>query len=80
MHGKGTFTWPTGSYYTGDWQSNKKTGKGEMHCKGDNSTYVGDWLNDQRHGEGKMTWIKEGKEATYTGGFMEDLKHGRGEY
>jgi len=41
--------------YTGDWNNDKKTGKGTMFYKS-GDRYDGLWLDDKPHGEGRMIY------------------------
>ena len=41
--------------YTGDWVSDKRTGRGTMFFKNDDR-FDGYWLNDLPHGEGRMIY------------------------
>ena len=63
QNGKGTFTWPTGDVYEGDFVSWVRTGKGTLTwANGD--VYVGDFVDGNRTGKGTYTWasgtIEEG--------------------
>lgn len=49
--GKGTHSWPDGSYYKGEWLEDKANGFGKLeHAQGD--FYEGQWKNDMANGEG----------------------------
>ena len=51
-HGQGTFTYPDGSKYVGDWQHDFKEGKGIMLSL--DAEYDGSWSGNRRHGRGKQ--------------------------
>ncbi len=54
FHGYGEYE--TSSYiYQGDWDRNKRSGKGIEIYKFDSSSYEGEFLNDKRHGKGTIT-------------------------
>ena len=44
MHGNGTFEWPDGRKYVGDYYEDKKRGYGEFTWP-DGRCYRGEWLN-----------------------------------
>ena len=44
MHGNGTFYWPDGRKYVGDYYEDKKRGYGEFTWP-DGRCYRGEWLN-----------------------------------
>jgi hypothetical protein len=44
MHGNGTFVWPDGRKYIGDYCEDKKKGYGEFQWP-DGRCYRGEWLN-----------------------------------
>ena len=47
--GDGSYIWPDGSRYDGQWRNDKANGKGELkHADGD--VYRGDWVNDKAEG------------------------------
>ena len=46
--------WPNGDVYVGEWDENKKHGKGTMTRKTGDS-YEGEWKNDKYHGMGVLT-------------------------
>ena len=48
MHGKGSFMWPDGRRYIGEYSNDKKEGFGEFFWA-DNSQYSGDFKNNNIH-------------------------------
>merc|ERR1719473_1524525 len=54
-HGKGAYTYASGSVYVGEWIDDKKHGKGAYTFAG-SSVYVGEWKEDNMHGKGSYTW------------------------
>jgi hypothetical protein len=68
-HGRGTITYPDGSFKKGEWRGDKfngvlfpapnrlipATGKGKLKSK-DGAVYEGDIVNGKPHGKGKMTY------------------------
>ena len=52
MHGKGTFKWPDGRVYEGDYVEDKKQGMGTVTWP-DGRAYEGMWKNGMQHGLGK---------------------------
>ena len=70
----GTYTWPWGAKYVGEWQDGKRNGQGtETFADGDK--YVGGWLDDNKHGQGTYTFA-DGDE--YVGEFKDGLPNGQG--
>lgn len=53
--GRGTFSWPSGLQYTGEFQNNKRHGTGAQVWP-DGSKYEGGFKDDARHGRGKHCW------------------------
>jgi hypothetical protein len=51
MHGVGTFTWPDGKKYIGEYVMDKKHGNGKYYWN-DQKYYEGFWFNSKQHGEG----------------------------
>ena len=47
----GSYTWPSGSKYHGQWQTGIKHGEG-THTFTDGSKYEGQWENGKQHGRG----------------------------
>ncbi|MBL6811325.1 MAG: hypothetical protein ISQ63_00410 [SAR86 cluster bacterium] len=75
-HGKGTFTWPTGTKYIGDFKEGILDGKGTYYWP-DNRIYIGDFKEGKSDGKGTMTW-PNGDE--YVGDFKEDKRTGKGTF
>ena len=54
-HGKkadglgGTYTWPSGYKYVGDWEDGKQSGQGECDYP-NGSWYGGSWKDNKKHG------------------------------
>ena len=60
MHGKGTFTWPDGRKYEGDYKDDKKEGVG-LFVWADGRKYNGCWKDGKQHGEGMFFNVSQGK-------------------
>jgi len=56
--GKGTYRWPSGQVYEGDWRQGNRHGKGTQIYKS-GGKYVGGWVLDKRHGYGKYYYSGE---------------------
>merc|ERR1712062_556200 len=54
MHGIGTFTWPDGRTYSGDYHFDQKHGKGTFRWP-DGRVYCGEWKDGKQHGNGTFT-------------------------
>ena len=55
-HGRGTFTYPNGDVFEGEWVSGwRADGFGVMRWS-DGGQYEGEWKRDRRHGSGKMRY------------------------
>jgi len=52
--GKGTFTWPYGAKYEGEYEGNKRNGHG-VYVHADGRTYTGQYVDDRPHGKGVLT-------------------------
>jgi hypothetical protein len=73
-NGYGTFLFPNGDKYIGDFLSGKPHGKGILYFANGNK-YIGHWMESYREGEGRMVF-DEGHE--YLGGFHQNKFHGYG--
>ena len=51
MQGKGTFTWPDGRKFKGDYDTEKKNGFGEFTWP-NGRTFKGTWIDGKQHGLG----------------------------
>mmetsp|Transcript_100214 Transcript_100214/g.173124 ORF Transcript_100214/g.173124 Transcript_100214/m.173124 type:complete len:441 (-) Transcript_100214:235-1557(-) len=72
---QGTYTYPSGDKYTGQWLNGRKHGYGVAEFVSGNR-YEGEWDNDFKHGKGTITFVDG---TTYTGDWSKDHKHGHGE-
>jgi len=70
----GTYTWPDGKKYVGDYKDNKAHGQGTLTSP-DGGKYVGEWEDDKFNGQGTHTWPDGMK---YVGEFKDDKQHGQG--
>ena len=55
-HGFGTYYYPNGDIYNGEWINDKKQGKGEITIARSGDHYIGEFQNNYFHGNGKMTF------------------------
>jgi hypothetical protein len=90
LGGAGSFTFPDGRMYQGEWRDLRPYGTGCMqYCNG--SCYEGRFVAGMRHGKGVMKFSADGKsdEATpctwkagdvYDGEWLRDVRHGDCEY
>ena len=53
--GHGTFRWPNGDVYEGEWKASEKDGKG-THWWANGESYEGEYKADQREGKGTYRW------------------------
>ncbi len=76
INGKGTFIWPNGDKYNGDWKNQKPHGLGTF--KWVNGTkYIGDWEFGIQNGQGTVTWANGDK---YIGGRKNGEADGQGTF
>ena len=75
-HGKGTYTYPNGDKYVGEFKDDKRNGRGvETLVNGDE--YHGEWKDDKKHGRGVHTNVN-GRQ--YNGEWKDDKKNGNGKF
>ncbi|XP_076806733.1 ankyrin repeat and MYND domain-containing protein 1-like isoform X2 [Clavelina lepadiformis] len=72
----GTFTWPSGATYEGEFSDGCRNGQGKQTWQ-DGSVYEGLFYNDMRHGNGVHKWVSG---EVYEGQFYKDHRHGSGKY
>ena len=58
MHGRGTYTFSTGSVYSGEFKNDEFNGIGTF-TQADGTVYSGEFKDDLYHGRGKLT-LKDG--------------------
>ena len=76
VNGKGTFIWPNGDKYNGNWKNQKPHGLGTF--KWVNGTkYIGDWEFGIQNGQGTVTWANGDK---YIGGRKNGQADGQGTF
>jgi hypothetical protein len=51
---RGTYTYPDGTIYDGEWKDNKRHGQG-VWTRPDGTRYAGEWENDKPNGQGILT-------------------------
>lgn len=73
-NGYGTYQYPNGNRYIGDFNDGKPNGKGILYCANGNK-YIGHWQDNWQQGEGKFIF-NEGHE--YFGQFQRSQFHGKG--
>jgi hypothetical protein len=72
--GKGTFRFPDGATYKGDFKRGKFHGVGILNYPG-GAMYVGNWRNSLQEGKGRLT---EPDGTSYFGEFHQGKRHGEG--
>lgn len=70
-----------GDEFTGEWQGNKKHGRGTYTWKATGAIYEGDWKAGKRSGFGVLSVPQAGGgyKKQYSGGWKNDKRHGYGE-
>jgi hypothetical protein len=46
MHGQGTYKWPSGNIYEGEWVGDKRNGRGTQKSNDGKILKAGNWKND----------------------------------
>ena len=72
----GTYTWPDGDIYVGEWLDDKLNGQG-TYTYANGATYVGEHKDDKRNGQGTATWPNG---DIYVGEYKDDKRNGQGTY
>ena len=77
----GTFIWPVGDKYVGEWKDDKRNGQG-TYTWGDSSQwkgdkYVGQWKDGKKNGQGTYTFANGNK---YLGQWKDGKKNGQGTF
>merc|ERR1712137_572278 len=76
--GQGTFTYISGTVYSGSWKRNLYHGTGKLTCKeGVFMSYEGEWHSGRKCGKGIMHFRNY---DVYEGLFKDDIMHGAGVY
>jgi len=76
MQGYGNLFWKDGSYYSGQFVNNSKSGEGTLfYSNGD--IFTGQWTDESKSGQGKYMFSKGGN---YIGGFSSGAFDGDGEF
>jgi len=72
--GRGTYLYPSGAKYNGQFSNGKIHGQGMLFFSNGNK-YVGDWVNQYRQGKGKLVFYNG---DVYKGNFVKSKFKGRG--
>ena len=72
----GSWTWETGSKYTGDYQNGKRSGQG-TYVWSNGDRYVGDFVDNGLNGQGTYTWPNG---DIYVGDFKDNERTGQGTF
>ena len=75
----GTYTYPDGEKYVGEWKDDKMYGQG-TYAFASGDKYVGEYKEDKRHGQGTYTFVGGRKETGYfmNGDFVPEICEGMG--
>jgi len=71
---EGTFTYPNGQVYIGQWEFLERNGRGTMKYA-DGRVYIGEFKSGLRHGKGVLTWPSGRR---YEGEFVRGKRTGKG--
>ena len=61
MNGRGSFYWPNGARYIGEWANNMRQGFGKFRDSKGKEIYEGMWENGKYDGEGRVKKYKNRK-------------------
>ena len=75
-NGTGTYVWPGGSKYVGQFKNSLRNGTG-TYTWPSGSQYIGEYKDGLRNGKGAYNW-SDGH--SYVGEFQNDMKNGQGVY
>ena len=78
----GTYTFPSGNKYVGDFKDNNFNGQG-THTWANGDKYVGEWKDDKRNGQGNFTFATgrlTGIDPNYVGDWKDDERNGQGTF
>ena len=75
MNGQGTYFYPFGNTYIGEWKNGKKKEKEFTYIRSEGNML--DWVNDKKHGRGFST---DGQGNSYKGDFLDGEMEGEGAY
>jgi hypothetical protein len=75
-NGYGTFTWPNGNKYVGEWKNGDQNGYGTFTWPS-GAKYEGEWKDSDQNGYGTFTWPSGEK---YEGEWKDSNMHGHGTY
>jgi len=71
----GTYTFPSGNKYVGEYKNDKRNGQGTFTFPKSGNKYVGEFKNDKRNGQGTFTCDSGSK---YIGEWKDDKRNGQG--
>jgi len=74
----GTYTFPSGNKYVGEYKNDKRNGQGTFTFPKSGNKYVGEFKNGRFHGQGTFTFSKSGNK--YIGEFKNDKRNGQGAF
>ena len=57
MHGRGSYKWPNGDNYIGEYHNGLRNGYGEMIYHSKNEHYKGRWQDSLYHGQGQYWYV-----------------------
>ena len=75
-NGQGTYTYPSGGKYVGEWKDGKRNGQGTYTYPSGNK-YVGEYKDGKRNGQGTYTYSNGNK---YAGGHKDGKRNGQGTF